>query len=211
MVVGSLVDNGLTIDALGNMPQIVAQEFHQDDHQIGATDTRTVLVVRVIATDTQTTATAEELSDDIFGTGTADQLSVKEQFDNCSYGQLQLNAMTQGDHDEGTGSDTIGTGLQVGTTEVNINIPANGVDIYFTDFEDTVTMAVNTQFGVTSPEEIADFVMYCVPAGVLGGGSANWAYAYTNIGYSPSFQSLSVYSDGSCTELSTVMHEVSFD
>ena len=60
-----------------------------------------------------------------------------------------------------------------------------------------VTAALNAQFGVTSPNQLADHVMYCLPAGTMEG----IAYAYIN-----SWNS--VYSNQWCTYVSAQMHEI---
>ena len=204
MVTGKLIDSGSTIDAMGNMPKTIPDEDESKQTRAGAGQTKTVLVVRVMANDSTTTATAAELSDDIFGTGTADQLSVKEGYNSCSYGQFVLNPLTSW---SGTGSGTIGTGSEVGTTTVTVSANANDMDI--ATFEDTITMAINTQFGVTSPSNIADFVLYCAPPGVKDGTSTDWGYAYSYVGTNVPIHWQSVYSDGNCPSHSTVMHEVS--
>ena len=200
MVTGKLIDSGSTIDAMGNLPKTIRDEDESKQTRAGAAQTKTVLVVRVMANDGNTTATAAELSDDIFGTGTADQLSVKEGYNSCSYGQFVLNPLTSW---SGTGSGTIGTG----TTTVTVSANANNMDI--ATFEDDITMAINTQFGVTSPSDLADFVLYCAPPGVKDGTRTNWGYAYSYSGTNVPIHWQSVYSDGNCPSPSVVMHEVS--
>ena len=200
MVTGKLIDSGSTIDAMGNLPKTIRDEDESKQTRAGAAQTKTVLVVRVMANDGNTTATAAELSDDIFGTGTADQLSVKEGCNSCSYGQFVLNPLTSW---SGAGSGTIGTG----TTTVTVSANANNMDI--ATFEDDVTMAINTQFGVTSPSDLADFVLCCAPPGVKDGARTNWGHAYSYSGTNVPIHWQSVYSDGNCPSHSVVMHEVS--
>jgi hypothetical protein len=60
-----------------------------------------------------------------------------------------------------------------------------------------VTTKINSVFGVGSPVELANHVMYCLPSGTMSG----IAYAYIN-----SWNS--VYSNEWCNYVSTQMHEV---
>ena len=60
-----------------------------------------------------------------------------------------------------------------------------------------ITAALNAQFGVSSPTQLADHVMYCLPAATMSG----IAYAYIN-----SWNS--VYSNQWCTYVSAQMHEI---
>jgi hypothetical protein len=59
-----------------------------------------------------------------------------------------------------------------------------------------VSHEILRQFGKTHMD-IADHVMYCLPAGAFGG-----------VGYAIMNRGLSVYNDKLCTSVSTQMHEV---
>ena len=60
-----------------------------------------------------------------------------------------------------------------------------------------ITEELKAQFGVTNPNQLADHVMYCLPANTMNG----IAYAYVN-----SWNS--VYSNEWCTYVSGQLHEI---
>ena len=155
--------------------------------QIG---TRTVLAVRVILNDgSYSYASQTGLSNDIFGNG-ADPHNLKSQYAACSYNQLIFDK---------TPNRTMAANPNDGTTniavdvKVNLNITAGGDSTV----RNEVTNKINSVFGVTSPNQLANHVMYCLPSGVMNG----IAYAYVN-----SWNS--VYSNEWCNFLSGQMHEV---
>jgi len=133
---------------------------------------KTVLVVRVIATNAQTTAEKSELSDGVFGTN-GDPVNLKSQYKDCSHNQLIFNPVP----------DSAGAGtIQDGVTEVTIAVAASlGNDGLMNN---AITVELNAAFGVTLPSEIADHLLYCLPANTLD-GIANailngWRSTYNN-------------------------------
>jgi hypothetical protein len=123
-------------------------------------------------------------------------LSVSSQIAACSYGNLTLSP-----------DPDFGTGTEAGTTTLDLNQDIIGEEIspsgFGTGVEGAITTALNDKYGVTSPSELADHVMYCVPPGTGG-----WfAYAYSSF-YSTGtplpfppvtpFGWLSVYNDDAC-------------
>ena len=202
VVRGSRPTDPSIIDAGGFMPDVVEESTTEDSNAPGPTVTRTALVVRVIdSVGAQPTATAAQLGDDWFGSTTPTTRSVKKQFEDCSDGQFILNPVPD-----------IGTGTTIGTVETTISIGTSFTEI--SSIENAVTLQLNADFGVTSPNDLADHVIYCIPFGTVSGGSQGWvAYAYLNPG-GPNLrdgvplQWLSVYNNDWCQDLTTGMHEV---
>ncbi|GFH55217.1 hypothetical protein CTEN210_11693 [Chaetoceros tenuissimus] len=142
--------------------------------------TRTVLVVRVEAADKNTTAEESELSDSIFGTS-GDFLNLQSWYNQCSYNQLNFVPAT-------------GDGINGGVTTVQVSSSTTDGDSVMNN---QIATALNTNFGVSSPNQIANHVMYCLPAGTMSG------IAYANVN-----NWRSVYSDNWCTYVSAQAHEI---
>uniref|UniRef100_A0A7S3VCI6 Peptidase M11 gametolysin domain-containing protein n=1 Tax=Chaetoceros debilis TaxID=122233 RepID=A0A7S3VCI6_9STRA len=144
--------------------------------------TKTILVVRVVASNAQTTASQAELSDSVFGTS-GDTITLSERYKSCSHGKLTFNAAT-------------GSNISAGTTQVTVSSST-------TDGDDTmgndITLALNALFGVSSPDQIADHVMYCFPKNTIADGGI----AYASFG-----GWISVYDDDWCTYPSVGVHEI---
>ena len=143
--------------------------------------TKKVLVIRVVAQDSSTTATEAELADDIFGH--EDPVNLKSQYNACSYGQLQFNALT--------------TNTAVGTDGV-YTVYLNDTVIDGADDADIRKAVVNeatAKLGRLS--NVADYVMIILPP-----GTGSWlAYAYVNYWQS-------VYNDNWGQLPSVQMHEI---
>ena len=107
--------------------------------------------------DAQTTAEKSELSDGVFGTN-GDPVNLKSQYKDCSHNQLIFNPVP----------DSAGAGtIQDGVTEVTIAVAASlGNDGLMNN---AITVELNAAFGVMSPSEIADHLLYCLPANTLDG------------------------------------------
>ena len=136
--------------------------------------TRTVLVVRVIAEDKSTTASETSLAASVFENPN-DSLNLQSWYKQCSYNQLNFVPAS-------------GTGINSGVTTVTV--PSKSTDGDAKMNNDIVT-ALNTKFNVSSPNQIANHVMYCLPAGTMSG------IAYANVN-----NWRSVYSDNWCTYVS---------
>ena len=136
--------------------------------------TRTVLVVRVIAVDKNTTASESQLAESIFE-NTNDSLNLQSWYKECSYNQLNF-------------APAIGDGINNGVTTVTV--PSSSTDGDSVMNNDIVS-ALNTDFNVTSPNQIADHIMFCLPPGTMKG------IAYANVN-----NWRSVYSDNWCTYVS---------
>jgi hypothetical protein len=159
---------------------------------LATTGSKTVLLVRVQASNGVTSFSNAQLSDGAFGTN-GDPINLKTQYNSCSYGQLQINPNV--DRASTVDDGDINTDIVNGATTVTIAATV-GTD---TDaaMRNQVTAALNAQFGVQSPELLADHVMYCFPSNSFAG----IAYAYIN-GW------MSVYNNEWCTYLSVQMHEL---
>jgi len=199
MVNDQIAADGSAIDAMDSVPEVLVVE---DDHIIGPTGSRSILVVRVNALDAtlDPTLTPSAISTAIFDTS-AGSLSVSSQLAACSNNKLLLSPATR------TGTDIGTTGIT--TLDLNQNITSQELQPsgWRSGVEGAITMALNNKYGVSSPDELADHVMYCVPSGTLKGGNAGWlAHAY-HYRTGSSFHWLSVYNDEWCTSLSAVIHE----
>ncbi|GFH49871.1 hypothetical protein CTEN210_06347 [Chaetoceros tenuissimus] len=142
--------------------------------------TRSVLVVRVIAADKTTSASESQLAESVFANQN-DSLNLQSWYNQCSYNQLNFVPAS-------------GTGINGGVTTVTV--PSASTDGDSVMNNDIVT-ALNAKFSVSSPNQIANHVMYCLPAGTMNG------IAYANIN-----NWRSVYSDNWCTYVSAQAHEV---
>jgi len=141
---------------------------------------RTVLVVRVIAADKNTTASETQLSDSVFGTS-GDSLNLKSWYNQCSYNQLNFIPAE-------------GNGINHGVTTVTVDASSTDGDSVMNN---EINTALKTKFGVNNPREIANHVMYCLPAGTMSG------IAYGNINHWRT-----VYLDDWCNYVSAQVHEV---
>jgi hypothetical protein len=155
-----------------------------------ATGTKTVLVVRVIASDASTTDTVERLSDFVFGNNAdgngADAANLRSQYAACSHDKLlfaEAPARTGASISIANGATTV--------TVTTATTDGDGV------MNNAITAELNAQFGVSSPTELADHVMHCLPPNTMNG------IAYANL---PGWRS--VYSDQWCTYLSAQIHEI---
>ncbi|GFH56169.1 hypothetical protein CTEN210_12645 [Chaetoceros tenuissimus] len=142
--------------------------------------TRTVLVVRVNAADKSTTADESQLAESIFENRN-DSLNLQSWYKQCSYNQLNFEPAT-------------GVGINGGVTTVNVTSSSTDGDSVMNN---DIAAALNTKFNVTSPNQIANHIMYCLPPGTMNG------IAYANVN-----NWRSVYSDNWCTYVSAQAHEI---
>jgi hypothetical protein len=163
------------------------EENERRDLAVVAGD-RTILVVRVIADDKSTTASEADLASYVFD----DSVNVATQYKACSHGKLNFKkASNRALTGNNGGGDT---GISNGVTTVRVRMSTNRGD---SAMRNAITSALNQNFGRSSPTQLADHVMYCLPAGTLDG----IAYAYLN-----SWNS--VYSNENCRSVSIQMHEI---
>jgi len=145
---------------------------------------QSVLVVRVIAADRTTTADETALSNGIFGNG-VDLHNLVSQFKACSYGKLNLMK------------------ADVPNGVVTVRLPSIRTTQGDGTMRNAITNELNEMFNVDSPSQLADYVIYCLPAGAFtnGTGFSTIAYAFYN-------SWLSVFNDDWCMSLSLQMHEI---
>lgn len=209
---GVIMSSNGTIDMKGQaiiLSDMVGQEekglfdrnLNEDDspatpirvRQLQSVGTRTVLVARVILDDgAYDAADPTGLSNDVFGNG-VDPINLKSQFAACSANQLLFEktpnrVMTSNPNDGGT------TDINNGVVDIKVNLSKSIGDNVI---RNAVTTKINSVFGVRSPVELADHVMYCLPSGTMLG----IAYAYIN-------SWSSVFSNEWCNYVSVQMHEV---
>jgi hypothetical protein len=154
--------------------------------------TRTVLVVRVILTDgAYNYADQTGLSNDVFGNG-VDAVNLKSQYAACSANQLTFNKSPNRSMSSNPNDGT--TAINNGVVDIKVDLAKSAGD---NSVRNAVTTKINSVFGVTSPNQLANHVMYCLPSGTMGG----IAYAYIN-----SWNS--VYANEWCNYLSAQMHEI---
>jgi hypothetical protein len=175
---------------LSNVVNFDNQEGNERRNLAVVNGTRTILVVRVIATDGNTTADEATLASNVFD----DSVNVAKQYSACSHGKLNF---TKADNRAltGTNDDNVETDITNGVTTVKIPVLINqGPDT----MNNAITLALKQNFGgVSSPNELADHVMYCFPPGTMGG----IAYGYVDHWNTN-------YNNQWCGYLSTQMHEI---
>mmetsp|Transcript_8212 Transcript_8212/g.12682 ORF Transcript_8212/g.12682 Transcript_8212/m.12682 type:complete len:232 (-) Transcript_8212:881-1576(-) len=143
------------IDLNYGVPEINIDEKRRDRRlQQEETGTRTVLAVRVQALNAETNASAATLSDKIFGTS-GDSVNLVERFSSCSFNKLTFEISTD-DRVETTADGIISVTMLSSTASRTDSMVRNAV-----------TEKLISQLG-TSPSNVADHVMYCLPPGTLG-------------------------------------------
>ena len=141
------------------------------------TGTRTMLMVRVIAKDSTTTGTKAQLADSI--------LANKRQLLGCSHNRFTLNPTAD---DNG-----LTTNIRNGVVEISLPNTSKSIG---NSMVGVITTEINRQFSIQSPSALANYVMYCLPAGTIGR-----SYAFLG-GWQ------SVMDDNSCLHPGTWIHEL---
>ena len=131
---------------------------------------KTVLAVRVFGNGVSYDYTPDELSNSVFGTN-GKALTLKSQYTACSYGSINFDSMGNRTM-MNPPNDDITTDIIGGIVTVKVNTAITS-DLSDTEdaFEEDVTKKLNRVFGVNSPEELADHVMYCLPEETMDGES----------------------------------------
>jgi hypothetical protein len=124
---------------------------------------KTVLAVRVVTLDDQLTDFDEaELNEEVFSTS---DTNLRTQYSACSFGQLEFEEATP----QGGASVSIANGV------VTVSVNKYASDGHAA-IRNAATAALNAEFGVQSPSQLADHVMYCLPQDSMTG----IAYGYLN-------------------------------
>eukprot|EP00526_Cylindrotheca_closterium_P008237 CAMPEP_0113609012 /NCGR_PEP_ID=MMETSP0017_2-20120614/4244_1 /TAXON_ID=2856 /ORGANISM="Cylindrotheca closterium" /LENGTH=819 /DNA_ID=CAMNT_0000517761 /DNA_START=189 /DNA_END=2648 /DNA_ORIENTATION=+ /assembly_acc=CAM_ASM_000147 len=151
-----------------------------------AKGTKTVLVVRVEATDSATSLSERELASDVFGDN-GDPNNLSSQYKACSFEKFE---MTKAWGKRGVSQDIVN-----GVTTVQVPLATSSGEAAILN---AINSELTTQFS-TGVSDLADFVMFCLPPGVMHPDDI--AYAHMN-GYR------SVYNDDACRQVSTQIHEI---
>ena len=153
------------------------------------TGDKTVVGVRVVTScNDQTTSSEADLTSYIFD----DAVNLSKQYKACSHDQLNFIKPS----DAVSSNTALASNIVDGVLTVNINRCATAEEDDSV-MRNEITEAINSAFGVSSPTEIADHFMYCLPPNTFGG----IAYAYFN-------HWMSVYKDDWCNYVSAQLHEV---
>jgi len=123
-----------------------------------------VLVVRVIAYNGSTSASDTALSNSVFGNG-VDPVNLSSQYAACSHNKLEFVKAA-----EKTGATNSITNGVVTVTVSTAVAEGDGA------MRNAITTKLNSDFSVSSPNQLANHVMYCLPSGTMNG----IAYAHVN-------------------------------
>lgn len=118
----------------------------------------------MVANDGATSFSETELSNSVFGND-ADPINLKSQYKACSYNKLSVNK----DSNRSRNGNIVSNGATTVTVTVSTNQGDNMI-------RNEISLELNAMFGVNSPAQLADHVMYCLPSGILHGV----AYAFIN-------------------------------
>ena len=151
----TLIDEATQTILLASTPTLENPRDQQELTSNKAMGTKTVLVVRVEATDTATSLSEEELANDVFGDG-GDPNNLRSQYSACSFGKFELT--------KAWGKRGASTNIQNGIVTVKLAMSKSAG-------ESAMLNAINSelisQFSVSRASDLADFVMLCLPPGVM--------------------------------------------
>lgn len=121
-----------------------------------------VLVVRVKKSKDRsvTTPTKEELEASAFGAGGEQLINLQERFDSCSFGQKTIQPYS--------GTTPSGLSIDGGVAEVEIDVDVVG------ETREVVTNAMLAALGFQKIQDEVDYVLMCLPKGVLLNGKTSW-------------------------------------
>lgn len=120
-----------------------------------ASGKKTVLVVRVEATDSTTSLSEIQLASDVFGDN-GDPNNLRSQYLACSYGKFELNKA----------QDRNGTDTYIRNGVVTVELPNVSKSVGDTAMLNAINQELANQFS-TPAFNLADFVIYCMPPGVM--------------------------------------------
>ena len=136
-------------------------EINNHDRQnvtIPVVGTRTVMAVIVDLADAQATVRMDQMRDSLFGTS-GDEITLKSIYEGCSRGKLSI--VPAKNQNSVTGSGAILTG---GILELQVGVPLGSPENLV---RNAVADGIVAQFGVASPHELADHIIYVYPEGVM--------------------------------------------
>ena len=191
-----------TADMKGNAPNIVSSNIRRRDggrrrrKLANFLGKQTILGVRVIAKDSTTTSNETVLGNSIFGSDDSNPnglLSLATQIKACSYDKMNIiKAIDRSGKSQNSGDVSILNGM------ITVRIPFVSTTEGDAIMRNAISTEINEIFE-NSPEELADYIIYCLPPGTFKNGKI--AYAYMN-------SWLSVFNDEWCTSASLLMHEL---
>jgi hypothetical protein len=127
------------------------------------TGIKTILAVRVEILDDQLTDFDEaKLNEEVFS---ASDTNAKTQYNACSFGQLEFEEATPQD----------GACVSIANGVVTVSVTKYASDGHAA-IRNAASAALSAEFGVQSPSQLADHVMYCLPQDSMTG----IAYGYLN-------------------------------
>ena len=189
-----------TADMKGETPSIVSSNIRRRDGRKLANflGKQTILGVRVIAKDSTTTSNETVLGNSIFGSDDYKEpnsvLSLAAQIKACSYDKMNImKAIDRPGRSQNSGDVSIINGM------ITVRIPFVSTTEGDAIMRNAISTEINDIFDVNSPEELADYIIYCLPPDTFKKGKI--AYAYMN-------SWLSVFNDEWCTSASLLMHEL---
>uniref|UniRef100_A0A7S4QF87 Peptidase M11 gametolysin domain-containing protein n=1 Tax=Ditylum brightwellii TaxID=49249 RepID=A0A7S4QF87_9STRA len=173
------------------------QRMLDELHRQLAVGNKSVLAVRVVHDGSTPSAalgrldpsySLAQLAIDVFDEGNTNLVT---QYRRCSHDKLNFGRAGTRE----TNNPTRVTSIANGVVEVKVSTDCSGTCDGV--MRNDVNVALQNAFGVSSPNQLADYVMQCHPPGSFGG----IAYAYINYW-------LSIYNDNWCRYTSTQLHEV---
>lgn len=120
-----------------------------------------------------------------------DIANLVSQYKSCSYDKFVFEPVEDQNMQSPVGDET--SNIRNGVLTVQVSTAVSDGD---STMKNAITSKITEVFG-KAPNQIADYVMYCLPPNTMSG----IAYAYIN-------SWLSIYSDQWCNYLSAQMHEV---
>lgn len=120
-----------------------------------ANGSKSILVVKVIMNDGEPTTTEDVLRKSVFANGPG-EVSLSSQYSACSHGKLNFVKATD--------ASGIDTRIEEGVVSVKIDLSIVSPHGMIRNY---VTEELNRQFGISSPSQLADHVMYCLPPGSM--------------------------------------------
>lgn len=108
----------------------------------------------MVTTDASSTKTQQQLSDSVFGTD-GDQITLKSQIEDCSHGRLSIT--------EAYPRNNGNYAIVDGATTVNLDVSITGNENI--PLVNLIYETLKSNFGVSTPNKLANHVMMCFPAG----------------------------------------------
>ena len=122
--------------------------------------------MRVIAYNGSTSASDTALSNSVFGND-VDPVNLSSQYAACSHNQLEFVKAAD------TGGVLYANSITNGVVTVTVDTTVADGDAAM---RNAITNKLNSDVKVVSPNQLADYVMYCLPSGTMRG----IAYAFVN-------------------------------